>query len=110
MGNFPARAMSLPQQDGTVTVSTRSDPPHGSIVVQEVGLIVVNSSQFFKMNKEMKEGTRMMEALSLAREECTRLGGNYILGTNVEVKPSGDFLCYALTGTACVVKKAAVPY
>lgn len=105
--------MSLPQQDGTVTVSTRSDPPHGSIVVQEVGLIVVNSSQFTKMNSETKERTRMMEALSLAREECTRLGGNYILGTHFEVKQFGEvgqIMCYALTGTACVVKKVAVPY
>ena len=52
-----------------------------------------------------------MQVLDLARKECQRLGGNYILGTQFEIKQFGDsgtWMVYSLTGMACVVKKRAI--
>jgi hypothetical protein len=107
MGNIPAHAMSFPHQDasGKLTVSTRSVPPDDFIVSRDVGIIVCNSGTFTRSSGEKE---RMMEVLRLARAECAKLGGNYILGANFEVKQFGDsgsWMCYALTGMACVVVK-----
>jgi hypothetical protein len=112
MGNITAKVVSIPQKIESVTISTRSDPPHGYRVVQEKGLILANSSSF-PYNSKTKERACMMEAMNMAQEECVRLGGNYILGTHFEIKQfgeSGTRMCYSLTGTACVVKSGDGTY
>jgi hypothetical protein len=107
MGNFPAKAMSFPHHAGTVTVSTRSQPPDGYVVLQDIGIVTANSTSFTRSSGEKE---CMMQVLDLARRECSRLGGNYILGTHFEIKQFGDngsWMVYSLTGMACVVKKQA---
>jgi hypothetical protein len=103
MGNIPARAMSFPHESGKVTVSTRSVPPDDFIVQRDVRIVVCNSGGFTRNSGEQE---RMMEVLKLARAECARLGGNYVLGAHFEIKQFGEhgsWMCYTLTGMACVV-------
>lgn len=107
MGNFPAKAMSFPPYAGDVAVSTRSDPPDGYVVVQDIGIVTANSTSFTRNGGEKE---CMMQVLNLARKECQKLGGNYVLGTHFEIKQFGDsgsWMVYSLTGMACVVKKRA---
>jgi hypothetical protein len=95
--------MSFPHESGKVTVSTRSVPPDEFIVQRDVRIIVCNSGSFTRNSGEQE---RMMEVLKLARAECSRLGGNYVLGAHFEIKQFGDhgnWMCYHLTGMACVV-------
>jgi uncharacterized protein YbjQ (UPF0145 family) len=107
MGNFPAKAMSFPHQAGGVTVSTRSDPPEGYEVTKDIGIVTANSTSFTRNGGEKE---CMMQVLNLARQECQKLGGNYVLGVHFEIKQFGDngaWMVYSLTGMACVVKKRA---
>jgi uncharacterized protein YbjQ (UPF0145 family) len=107
MGNFPAKVMSFPHHAGGVTVSTRSDPPEGYVVMQDIGIVTANSTSF---NRNAGEKECMMQVLDLARKECQKLGGNYVLGVHFEIKQFGDsgaWMVYSLTGMACVVKKRA---
>jgi hypothetical protein len=107
MGNYPAKAMSFPHHAGMVTVSTRSVPPDGYAVLQDIGIVTANSSAFTQNGGEKE---CMMQVLDLARRECKRLRGNYILGTHFEIKQFGDrgsWMVYSLTGMACVVQKQA---
>jgi uncharacterized protein YbjQ (UPF0145 family) len=107
MGNFPAKVMSFPHYAGGVVVSTRSDPPEGYAVMQDIGIVTANSTSFTRNGGEKE---CMMQVLDLARKECQKLGGNYVLGVHFEIKQFGDsgsWMVYSLTGMACVVKKRA---
>ena len=102
MGNAPF-VLSLPQSPGSVVVSTRSDPVHGFVVVRELSLVVANSATFTRGNGEKN---RLEQVLDLARSECARMGGNHVLGATFEIKQFGErggFMCYTMTGMACVV-------
>jgi hypothetical protein len=106
MGNYQANAMSFPCKGEGVTVSTRSDPPKGLVVVKEVARIVANSSSFTRSSNGEQACT--LEVMKVARTECHRLGGNYLLGANVEIKQFGDrgtWMVITLTGMVCVVEK-----
>lgn len=105
MGNIPPSSLQVPNQaSNRVTISTRSDPAEDYRVTREVGIVVSNSSSFRRQTE--KEATRYTEAFDLLGKQCASLGGNAVLGTQVEIKQFGDsgtWMVVSCTGTACVV-------
>lgn len=103
MGNIPSSAYTIQPQVGNVTISTRSDPLQGFMVVKEVGLVFANSEGYRVVDQQAAKA-RLAEAMGLASAEAAKLGSNAILSMHLEIKEIGKLsaIC-SVYGTACIV-------
>jgi uncharacterized protein YbjQ (UPF0145 family) len=107
MGNLPATSSHVSNRTSNgVTISTRSEPIAGQRVIRELAIVFSNSHSFTRTSGPEEEAECYREAFQLLGLKCAGLGGNAVLGTQVEVKQFGDrgtFMVVSCTGTACVV-------
>ena len=100
MGNVPPAQFSIP----AMGVSTRSSPIEGYVVAEERGIVFGTSEKFHNQNAQTAV-PMLQQAISMIQAECTRLGGNTVLGMHAEIKDIANqghmYQCY---GTACIVR------